>query len=128
MPYTTIDKAIAWRIAALADGWSNEPTYQHEAIDRASTLRKDGFIAQIIARPEDKVFKPIGSIAIWGPDGLAIDIDNEYNWDKIQANLRLCMDCKRGDVETQRVGFAGRVCVECLPAARKRDEYAGWSD
>ena len=35
-----------WRNAAVADGWSIEPTYEHEPQEHAFRLRRDGFVVQ----------------------------------------------------------------------------------
>jgi len=40
-----------WRDAAVADGWSIKPTYQSEVVEQAASLERDGFHAQVIARP-----------------------------------------------------------------------------
>jgi hypothetical protein len=69
--------AIAYRNAAVHDGWSIRPTYEgHESVERAATLEKDDFTIMILTR--DPTTSDIGkwkyeaSIHIWGPDGLAI--------------------------------------------------------
>ncbi len=126
-------RAVAWRDAALADGWTSKPTYDKEAEERASTLTKDNFEAQLITRtPEPKPWnshpKHEGNVNIWGPDHLAIDITLLYDWQYIVTGLRRCLNCKTENVETQRVSFAGRVCRICLPAMQKKHEYPGWAN
>jgi hypothetical protein len=137
-----IEEARAWRDAAVADGWSIRPTYDgHEDVSRAATLEKDGWTALIVTRVYDEEYmktaapwlksmagKTDVSIAVWGPDTLAISVPMPYSFDSCIKMLRRCNDCKKEDVSTQRVSFAGRVCSTCLPAARKRDEYPGWTN
>jgi len=119
-----IESVRAWRNAAVADGWHIEPTYQHESADRAARLRHpEGFIAQVVTREKGLV-----DLHIWGPDGLAINPYQTYDMDRIRAGIRVCMECHAHDVDTQRVGFAGRVCINCLPAARKSHEFPGWTN
>ena len=136
-----LDQAVKWRDDAVADGWLIEPTYQTEDVSRAATLHKDGFTAQVITRIYDEEYiktaqpwmkhmagKTDVSIAVWGPDTLAIRPGVAYSWEALWKALMTCLECGREDVKTQRVGFAGRCCETCLPAARKRDEYPGWTN
>lgn len=122
--------AKAWRDAAIADGWAATPTYgDHEAQDSACTLDRDGFRVQVVSR----VHKPgerwmfTASVEIWGPDRLAIRTPDTYNWSAIQSALQHCNYCHKDGVATQRVGFAGRCCAECLPEQRNRAERPGWT-
>lgn len=123
--------AEAYRDAAVADGWSKRPTYESESIDRACTLNRDGFIMQVLTRDNSekkRKWKHEAQISIWGPDGLAIPPPAEYDFAKIKALTRHCMYCKTDDVDTERVGFAGRCCAKCLPDQRKKIERPGWYD
>lgn len=125
--------AVKWRDAAKADGWTSEPTYKTESEERACRLRKDGFVAHILTRtPEPKPWntnpKHEGGVYLWGPDGLCIETPREYDFGAILAGLNKCGECKKDGVPTQRVGFAGRCCESCLPAARKKHEYPGWTN
>ncbi len=122
--------AMAWRDAAIADGWVATPTYgEHEHQDRACTLDREGFKVLVVSRvyePGER-WKFTASVDAWGPDRLAIDLPDTYDWAAIQAALKLCNYCKKAGVETQRVGFAGRCCDECLPEQRARAERPGWT-
>ncbi len=127
-------RAVAWRDAALADGWLSTATYgESEAEDRASTLTRDGFKASIITRtPEPKPWNPNpkheGCVTVWGPDRLDVRPGQTYDWEYIKAGLRHCGECNADDVDTARVAFANRVCVPCLPEARKKYEKPGWTN
>jgi hypothetical protein len=116
-------KACEFRDAAVKDGWLIEPTYEHESIDRAATLKKEGFFIQVITRLGKEA-----SINIWGPDGMAINPPDTYSWAAISSGLCICNLCGKTDVETHRFSFAGRACLECLPAAKKKHEYPGWTN
>jgi len=124
---------VSFRDAAINDGWEAEATYpKHEDISQASKLNKNGFVMMIITRITDpsqrypSKWKYQASIHIWGPDGLAIIPPSEYSWDEIRAGLRICANCGREDVDTQRYSFAGRCCEECLPKMRELHEKPGW--
>lgn len=121
----TLVEIRKWRDAAIADGWDHAPTYApHEEEDRACRLKRDGFVVQTITREE---LAKLASIHAWGPDDLQVSVPDEYSMEALVKNLRRCNDCGAVDVETQRTGFAGRVCNTCLPAAKKRDEFPGWT-
>ena len=129
-----LDYVTIFRQAAVADGWTQQPTYPgSEPIEQAASLEKDGWKMQVICRPTtmDRRGQPIrcsASIHIWGPDDLAVNVPRSYDWAELQDGLRTCSACKATNVETQRVGFAGRVCATCLPAQRKAIERPGWCD
>lgn len=120
--------ATEWRLAAEADGWVFSPTYVSEPVEHAFRGTREGFTIQGLARPGSDRAGPCGSIHIWGPDGLHVETPPEYNMDKIRANVRVCQYCKAQDVDTVRVGFAGRCCHTCLPTVRPRVETPGWNN
>jgi hypothetical protein len=125
-------EVCAFRDAAVADGWSIEPTYgRHEAVDRFATLRRDGFTMHAKARTKDKdwqKWKYEAEITIWGPDGMVLKPGaTAYDWAAIQAAVRTCNLCGATDVDTERYGFAGRCCAGCLPSARSKYERPGWN-
>ncbi len=125
-------RAVAWRDAALADGWISTATYgESEADGRASTLTRDGFKASVITRlPKPTSHHPNpkheGEVSVWGPDRLAVEPGQTYDWEHIKAGLRHCGRCNADDVETTRVAFADRACLPCLPKAREKYEQPGW--
>lgn len=126
-----LQRAIAWRDAAMADGWSIQPTYESESSERASTLHKEGWTAQILTR-DNSGLAPLkylyeASVNVWGPDGMGIIPPDVYDWEKIKAGLTTCNSCGKPGVETHRYSFAGRCCAECLPSMRKKHEYPGWA-
>src|ERR1700675_3073414 len=88
--------AQAFRDAAAADGWSMRSTYESESIDRASTLRRDGFTMQVLTRDnseQKRKWKHEAQISIWGPDGLAIKPPSTYDFAEIMARTRRCGYC-----------------------------------
>lgn len=121
-----------WVKAAVADGWSIEPTYQTEPQESAATLDKNGFRAMVLMRDRgenhDRRYRYEAKVSAWGPDGLAINVPARYDFTLIEKAVRRCGQCGRENVDTQRVGFAGRVCAPCLPEARKKHEYPGWTN
>lgn len=117
------DAVLAFRNAALADGWTEkDATGEH--------FQKEGFVAYILVRkggPNDRyAFTAI--VHLWGPDGLAIEPPEVYSWEKIRAGLTRCHYCGATGVPTERVSFAGRCCAACLPAVRAQLERPGWYD
>ena len=118
--------AIRWKKAAIADGWNATPTYESESIESATKLEKDGFICTILTRTNVGQWKYVVSINIWGPDKLVINPPTEYSWEKIINAISVCSYCYRKDVETQRVGFAGRCCADCIIVQREKIETVGW--
>lgn len=124
--YTNDISRLAWAqeygMTAQADGWLPERS--------SGWYTRDSFIMVIEAKetPKSPVGKYHAEVTIWGPDGLQIEVPETYDMDAIRAALRVCMYCHRTDIDTQRVGFAGRVCADCLPAQRKLQEFRGWAD
>lgn len=127
MENVTKQEVIAWRLAAIEDGWNIEPTYKHEPVERAATLRKDGWVASTISRPPGSPrpsSKGTNSINVWGPDKLQIQPAIPYSWDALVAGLRTCHNCGAQDVDTTRYYFAGRICLECRKILKERP---GWT-
>ena len=118
-----------WRSDAIAGGWDHRPTYgESEPEERAMRLTgPDGWTAQTIARSNERGGAE-ASIHVWGPDGLAVDVPPFFDMRVLTAALRRCSRCKAENVETQRVGFAGRVCASCITDARKEVETPGWNN
>ena len=121
-----------WRDDAVADGWSIRPTYDSEDQSRAAKLEKDGFVASLLTRDDDggggKKYPFEASIWVWGPDELAINPGVVYDWQTILDGQRKCGYCPATDVDTQRVGFAGRCCAVCRPKVAAELERPGWCD
>lgn len=126
------EAAQAFRDAAVADGWSIKPTYgKSEDVGRVSSLERDGFKMMAMTRDHTNdrhKWKYEAQISIWGPDGLAVTPPETYDFAEIRARIRRCSYCKTSNVETERVGFAGRCCAECLPEMRRKIEVPGWCD
>lgn len=121
--------AHRWREAAIADGWNAEPSYgDHEPLERAWRLTRDGYVIQGLSRAGDDKSLPTASVHIWGPDGLAIEPPLEYDLAAIRRGAETCSECGACPVRTERVAFANRVCGECAPAARRALETPGWCD
>lgn len=115
-------RAQEWKASAEADGWVFEPTYNSEPVDHAFRGTREGFTIQGLARPGKPDRLPSASIHIWGPDRLAIKAPIEYDMAKIRAGARTCGYCGAEDVDTIRVGFAGRCCHKCEPRVRPQVE------
>ena len=123
------DRVVAFRMAAIADGWTLAPTYEHEPAESHATMSSDGFKAHVKARikqPGEK-WKYETEVSLWGPDGLHIPTPEVYSMDTLVEALRVCPKCKAKDVDTVRYSFAGRCCNVCLPEMRRRHEYPGWA-
>lgn len=117
-------RAIAYRTAAVADGWiAKDDTNEH--------FTKDGWTMHVLSRDEGEerrgFYRYHASVTIWAPDRLQIMPPDIYDWQAIQAGIRTCNYCHKTDVETERVGFAGRSCADCLPARRAISERPGWT-
>jgi hypothetical protein len=128
-----VEQAVAWREAAVADGWAIEPTYPgSEGTDRAAKLKRDGWVAMILTRTpvEGDRWRDHyeGAVHVWGPDRMAVVPGAAYSWDRLRAGLRHCAYCNADDVDTQCVGFAGRTCSKCLPEQRRQQEFPGWTN
>lgn len=126
-----LEAARKWVADAVADGWTIEPTYASEPAERAASLWKDGYHVLALMRDNSEhkyKYKHEAQINLWGPDGLAIKAPSVYDFALIEAGNRRCGECGKTDVDTQRVGFAGRCCAEGLPAAQKKYEYPGWTN
>lgn len=118
-----------WRADAIASGWRHEPTYgDAESEERAMRLTGPaGWTVQTLAR-EHESGRAEAMIYAWGPDGLAVDVPPLFDMRALEAATRSCSRCEATDVETQRVGFAGRVCAACIKDARKEVERPGWTN
>lgn len=123
-----IAAALAWREAAIADGWTSKPTYGHESELTAFTLERDGFKIQGIARPCEPGTVGSAELSCWGPDRLAIPVGETYDWEAIKSAVETCGYCSAHPVKTKRVGFAGRCCDACYPEMQRRIETPGWCD
>jgi len=133
-----IAAALAWRDAAVADGWTMTPTYgEHESVDHAWSLEHtEGFKALGLSRPANCApgapqqrddTAGTGQVSVWGPDGLALPSGRTYSMAALRAGLTTCGYCNATGVHTQRVGFAGRCCDTCLVDVRKMVETPGWT-
>lgn len=120
------EAACAFRDAAIADGWSHKPTYTVEPESQACTLNRDGWHMSVYTREKNGMYDT--SITIWAPDGLVVKVPSVYDFEKINAGTSYCGTCKTHGVKTTRVGFAGRVCLSCLPSERAKIEVKGWCD
>lgn len=122
-------RAVAqWRDAALADGWTGEAMSSEEGIDRRIRLTREGWVVHCITRESTEAGKKHeASISVWAPDGMVVKVPAFYSMHGLIARSRWCSRCKAKDVDTQRVGFAGRVCTPCLEPARKAVETPGWN-
>lgn len=117
-----------WIYEARKDGWSYEATYSTESRDRASTLKKDGWVVMILSRPPEKKTRGTISLHCWAPDGLAVDVKKgTYNFAKMVGLCSVCDFCRKTVPTTHRVAFVNRSCYDCLPKARQTMETPGWN-
>lgn len=136
------ERVIAWRDAAIADGWEHG-SQSSEAEERWSKLTRDGFVCQVLTRSRgNEVLDPArgyhqsvhgkyayqAKVSLWGPDGVAVNPGLIYDWDAIRESLRACPECGAKDVETFRVAFANRACAKCRPALEAKLCKPGWCD
>jgi len=49
-----------------------------------------------------------------------------YDYEAMNKGVRTCLTCGVADVDTERVGFAGRVW-KCLPERKRSVERPGWN-
>lgn len=117
------NEVIAWREAALADGWTHEPIYKNEAEETAMQLDKEGFHAQVYLRENPSDF----CLAVWGPDRLAIEPPVVYNFEGIKRLVNVCEKCSK-EGPTVRLAFANRVCPDCRKKFAPTYEAPGWCD
>jgi hypothetical protein len=120
-------EVAAWRDAAVADGWTIQPTYEREPVERAFRLRRDGWVASGLLRPNTGKWKWCAKVDVWGPDGLRVPLPGPvYDWPALQAAVRSCEHCGAADIEPHRYSFAGRACETCakrLEAALPAHHY-----
>lgn len=124
------DAAVAWRVAAIADGWAAEASYDGEPMESACRLTRDGFVAHVLARTNKPGgrWKFTAKVDAWGPDRMAVRSPMVYDWGKLLQGTQHCKYCGADGVDTQRVGFAGRCCAACIVRERARIERPGWDD
>lgn len=132
------EAAVAWRTAALADGWTMESVYKTEPMESYARIRKEGYSGHVCARVTEEMkaryshyvskWKYNSEISLWGPDNLAIEAPAVYSWDAITQGTKTCSECGKTNVETTRVAFANRVCLSCLPASRAKHEVGNWTE
>lgn len=125
------DKAVAYREAAIADGWDCEASYEIESVKRAARLTRDGWVIQILSRDNrdrTRKFNYDASVAVWAPDRLAVRARHPYSFEQLEAATRECLYCDAKDVDTVLISFAGRCCAECRPRLAKTHERPGWTN
>jgi len=118
----TKKQAAEYEQAARADGWKQH--HEHQSKGYYVWLEKEGWTMQIM-EPHGRAE---GGATIWAPDQLQIVPPCLYDWEEMQRRTRFCSYCKATNVDTVRVGFAGRVCENCRPDAAKILEKPGWCD
>lgn len=116
-----------WIKAAIADGWSIRPTYEHESVERAARLYKNGWTAMILMRPPEKS-RGVIDITVWADDGLVVTVPLVYSWEQLLEGKKKCHYCNSIGVKTERLGFAGRCCGDCIEKQRKIHEFPGWNN
>ena len=125
------ERAESWRVALRADGWESSPIYNQYARDhgdRSFEYHRDGWTIHIYDQPAHFKTERQISIAAWGPDRLAVELPEVYNFEQMERNLLLCCYCKKYVSETVSIGFAGRCCPECRKLHAHEVEYRGWTN
>jgi hypothetical protein len=122
----TIEEVEEYRDAMIEDGWTIVPTYGNESVESASKLDREDFTCRALTRRKADG-RAIFDLCIWGPDKLVVDYPIPYSFKEIKKNLRKCNYCKAPDVDTVRVGFAGRCCIPCRPRLAQQFEKPGWT-
>ncbi len=115
-----------------ADGWEmgpiygDTPTSEENLADHDWELSKEGFKVHIY----NAMIRGMtcGSVAAWGPDGLAVNVKLPYSMESLRAALQECNSCGACPVETIRYSFAGRCCLACRPKMAAEYEKPGWTD
>ena len=136
---TDHDCVVAWRDAAIADGWILEAVFAGEPAESYGQIKRDGFTGHICAREKTKMeqyfpktshgkWEYHSAVSLWGPDGVSVITPFPYSSDAITKGPRHCEVCGKDDVETVRVAFCNRACVACAPALRAKLETRGWCD
>ena len=129
-----LQHAQKFRDDAVKDGWSIKPTYDHESVESASSLSKDGFVMMVLTRTCDlNKYTDVknlyeAKISIWGPDDLSIEVPDHYDMGLIKKEMHKCHHCKKYVDETFRYSFAGGCCKDCLLMMRDKFEKSGWCD
>lgn len=124
-----VNLARQWALDAVNDGWTVRPTYgDHEPVETAFTLERDGFHISGLARPGTEKSLPIAAIHIWGPDKLAIKPPLIYDMEVIRRGAETCSECGAYPIATECVGFAGRYCGPCAGIVRPLVETPGWAE
>lgn len=125
---------LTWKAAAIADGWSDEPLYGSEGVERACKLRRDGFVAHVLTREPREAGKGHMAqrqaeykVTVWGPDDLVVGIHHPYSMAALQRALRCCSACG-AEGDTVRLAFADRVCPPCREKLKGEAERPGWCD
>ena len=113
-------KGTKWIESCVADNWEKLLIYPGSSSESMRLMREE-FVIHIYDQPWLKG----GSVSAWGPDGLALELPEEYDWEAIQANINLCSMCGKVG-PTVSLGFASRVCKQCRIENVARVEYPGW--
>ena len=115
-------KGTKWIESCVADHWEKLVVYPNSSSESVR-LTRDGYLICIYGPTS----MGGGSISAWGPDQLALELPEEYDWNAIQAAVNHCSECDYIG-HTVRLGFAKRVCPECRVRLIDKYEYPGWTN
>lgn len=128
----------AWKEAAVADGWSIEPTYPPqgqnagESVERAARLHRDGWTVQILTRDNQddpgRKWKYEAQVSVWDADGRGVTPGDTYDPNHLKESSMRCDGCGKLVEKVHPVAFANKACSECLPNMRREMEKPGWCD
>ena len=110
-------KGNRWIESCTADGWQVLEVDGH-----FTKLFREGYIIHVYSKSICGE-----SVSAWGPDQLALELPEEYDWETIQVNVNHCSECDYIG-HTVRLGFANRVCPECRVRLIDKYEYPGWTN
>jgi hypothetical protein len=121
-----------WARDAHKDGWTMEPTYEGEGVNRATkltiTIDDDSFIVSILAREPEGGRTSRYNVSIHGwKNGYAFTVPAPYNRQKLIEASCLCGLC--GEKIVGKIipfSFAGQACQKCKEHAKKINDETYW--
>lgn len=85
------DDCVQWRKDAVADGWEIKPTYgDHESVESAAELKRDGFVALVLTRLNRGKWKFEAIVNLWAPDRRHMATTFPYSWQAIKSAFDKC--------------------------------------
>jgi len=121
-----IEKVAIWYQNALEDGWKEDEDKNKGSNGKWIYFGESPTNTQLVGHID---MGRVGNVMVWLEDGLQIAVPTTYTSVKELVHRKnMCMECLDMNVETQRVGFAGRYCNTCATELRPKIEERGWAD